>query len=58
MSENNLDTPQEETPGSHTGVAQLLSTGVDERNRRVVIDRFWIERFDDRDLIGNGPNMR
>ncbi|MDC0299732.1 hypothetical protein OAM00_03010 [Verrucomicrobia bacterium] len=31
MSENNLDTPQEETPESHTGVAQLLSTGVDER---------------------------
>jgi hypothetical protein len=40
-------------PRAHTRTAWLLKAGLDERDRRVMVDRFGVHRLDDGDLVDN-----
>ena len=45
-------------PRAHAGVAGLLVAGVDERDRRVVVDRLGVHRLDDADVVGDRLHVR
>ena len=51
--------PQSVTqPRAHRSLTRLLPSGIEERNRWIVIDRFGVHRFDDRDIVNNRLRMR
>src|SRR5260221_1789314 len=40
-------------PGAHAGPARLLTAGLEERDRGVVVDRFGMHRSNQADFVGN-----
>ena len=38
-------------PGTHAGLSQLLSAGVDERDGRIMVDRFRIDGANDCEVV-------
>ena len=45
-------------PGAHAGIARLLVAGVQERDRRVVVDGLGVQGLDDADVIRDGLDVR
>ena len=44
-------------PGTHRWLTWLLGAGIDRGDRRVMVDRFGMHRFDQTDVIGNGGGV-